>query len=235
MKRLLLGLVVLLAAPLMAASAKKATPVRRSTPVNWLNVVAPTPEGGMRMGNPNAAVKLVEYGSRACPYCARFDVEGVPALKANYIATGKVSYEFRDFPIHGALDLAPILLGRCVGPARFFPVLDQMFANQPTLLAREAEVSARVRARTGATPNQVAVAYAEGLGYIAFMKAHGLPEPKARACLNDRRGIDRIVAMTRAATTKYNVDSTPTFLINGKPAGVSDWGSLEPLLRAAGA
>ncbi|MES2096092.1 MAG: thioredoxin domain-containing protein [Pseudomonadota bacterium] len=235
MKRLLLGLAVLLAAPVMAAPAKKAAPVRRSAPVTWINVVAPTPAGGMRMGNPSAPVKLVEYGSRACPYCARFGAEGVPALKAGYIATGKVSYEFRDFPVHGPLDLGPILLGWCVSPARFFTILDQMFANQPTLLAREAEVSAKVQARTGATPNQVAIAYAEGLGYIAFMKARGLPEPKARACLADRRGIDRIVAMTRAATTKYNVGSTPTFLINGNPTGASDWASLEPLLRAAGA
>lgn len=235
MKRLLLGLIILLAAPVMAAPAKKAAPVRRATPVNWVNVVVPTPAGGMRMGNPNAPVKLVEYGSRACPYCARFAAEGVPALKASYIATGKVSYEFRDFPVHGALDLGPILLGWCVSPARFFPVLEQMFANQPTLLAREAEVSAKVQVRTGATPNQVAVAYAEGLGYIGFMKARGLPEPKARACLNDRRGIDRIVAMTRTATTKYQVGSTPTFLINDNPTGASDWANLEPLLRAAGA
>lgn len=236
MIRILIGLALLFGAPGMAATSKKGPPARpRATAVRWVNVVAPTPEGGMRMGNPAAPVKLIEYGSRACPFCARFHAEAMPTLKASYIASGKVSYEFRDFPVHGSLDLAPILLGWCVAPAHFFPVLDAMFEAQPAVLDREGAATAAVRARPSATPNQVAVAYAEGLGYLDLMKARGLSEAKARACLNDRRGIARIVAVTKAATAKFNVAGTPTFIVNGKPIGVSDWAGLEPVLRAAGA
>ena len=35
------------------------------------------------MGNPDAKVKLVEYGSLTCPHCKAFDDEGVPTLGSN--------------------------------------------------------------------------------------------------------------------------------------------------------
>ena len=47
---------------------------------NWTMVVNATPAGGFMMGNPNAKVKLVEYGSLTCPHCKAFDDEGVPTL-----------------------------------------------------------------------------------------------------------------------------------------------------------
>jgi protein-disulfide isomerase len=47
---------------------------------DWTQVVTQTPEGGMLMGNPNAKVKLVEYGSLTCPHCREFDETGVAPL-----------------------------------------------------------------------------------------------------------------------------------------------------------
>ena len=203
----------------------------------WVDTVVKTPEGGFRMGNPDAPLKIVEYGSRACPYCALFDTEGFEPLKADYIATGKVSYEFREYPVHGPLDFAPILLGQCTGDtATFFPILDQMFKNQETLLKDEQEVAAKVQAMGNATPNQVAVAFAEGLGYIDFMKQRGLPEDKARACLNDPAGIKKIVDSTQVANDKYQITGTPTFILNDvKLDGVDRWEKLKAILVQRGA
>ena len=224
-----------------SAAAKKPVTARRAparapVKVNWVNVVAGTADGGMRMGNPNAAVKLVEYGSRTCPHCAKFDAEGLPALKAGPIASGKLSYEFRDYPVHGALDLGPILLGRCVSPAQFFPLLDAMFANQKTLLASADAAATKAQAIPNATPNQVAASFATDLGYVDFVKRRGVAAARAQACLADRAGVNRIVAMTDAAEKRYSVNSTPTFVINGTKAdNVFDWAALQPLLAAAGA
>ena len=44
----------------------------------WADVVNATSSGGFVMGNPNAKVKLVEYGSLTCPHCKAFDDEGGP-------------------------------------------------------------------------------------------------------------------------------------------------------------
>jgi protein-disulfide isomerase len=203
----------------------------------WTDMVVATPDGGYQMGNPAAPLKLIEYGSRACPFCAKFDGEGFPALKAKYVATGKASYEFRDYPVHGALDIAPILLGRCItSPATFFPLLDQMFANQAALIAKGQEVDARIKATmANASPNDVALAFAEGLGYLEFVKARGVPEDKARACLADKAGIDAIGKRYEAANTNYQISGTPTFILNGAviPGNV-DWPQLDAALTAAG-
>jgi len=215
--------------------AKKAA-ARAPAKVNWLNVVALTPDGGMRMGNPNAKVKLIEYGSRTCPHCALFDKEGLPVLKAGPIAAGTLSYEFRDYPVHGALDLGPILLGRCASPAQFFPLLDAMFANQEALLAKTEAAGAKLKAMTNPTPNQIAASVATDLGYVDLAKRRGMTPARAQACLADRAGVDRVVAMTDAAEKQYSVNGTPTFIINGtKAENVYDWAKLQPLLAAAGA
>src|SRR5919112_6429232 len=62
---------------------------------DWSQVVNPTSANGFVMGNPNAKVKLVEYGSLTCPHCAEFDEKAVPALIDKYVKSGQVSWEFR--------------------------------------------------------------------------------------------------------------------------------------------
>lgn len=204
---------------------------------NWVETVVKTPEGGFRMGNPDAPLKIVEFGSRLCPACKALNDDGLETLKADYVATGKVSYEFREFPVHGPLDFASILLGQCTGdPATFFPILDQMFKNQETILTNAQAVGTKLQATPNATPNQVAVAFGEGLGLIDFMKQRGLPEDKARACLNDPAGIKRIVDGAQAANEKFQIQGTPTLILNGvKLENVGDWKGLQAALAQRGA
>jgi len=242
MIRSLIVLALIAGLPLAAGAATKA-PVKKAVAakrapakVNWINVVAATPEGGMRMGNPNAKVKLIEYGSRTCPHCALFDKEGLPALKTGPIAAGKLSYEFRDFPVHGALDLGPILLGRCVSPGQFFPLLDAMFAGQQALLAKAEATETKLKTMTNPSPNQIATIVANDLGYVALATRRGMAPARAKACLADRVALNRVVAMTDTAEKQYGVSGTPTFIINGTKAdNVYDWANLQPLLAAAGA
>lgn len=219
-----------------AAHAAPPRKVAAHTPVarDWTRTIVATPEGGVRMGNPAAKVAVIEYGSRTCPHCAHFAAEGLPALKAGYIAGGKVSYEFRDFPVHDALDFGPILLGRCSGVARFFPLLDGMMAAQPKLLGNAEAVINELQGKlAAASPNAIVAGYADGLGYTAFVEQRGVSAVRARACLADRKALDAVVARTNAAQRDWKISSTPTFIVNGKPAAGNEWSTLEPLLRAA--
>jgi protein-disulfide isomerase len=205
---------------------------------NWLTTVVATPEGGYRQGNPNAAVKLVEYGSRTCPTCGRFAEEGIKPLRDQYIATGKVSYEYRDYLVHGAPDLALALLNQCVGTQRFFPVLDAIYVNQPKfeekLIALE-KTPATLEAWQKLPPPQMATRFAENMGMIGFLKTQGLPEAKARQCLADPKGIARIAKTQADGASLYKVDGTPSFFVNGRRVRAFTWPYLEPELRAAGA
>ncbi len=219
-------------------SAPAATVAAVAAPAGkaWTDVVSRTPEGGFRMGNPDAPIKVIEYGSRTCPTCANFDRNGLPPFKAGPITAGKVSYEFRDFPLH-PYDLGPLLLGHCVDDAVLFPMLDQMMLEQQRLLAPLSTLSQDMVAKVQAMdPLQAATFWVETLGYIDFVKQRGLPEAKARACLADKAAVDKVALNLQAADTQYKISGTPTFIINGKVAdGVIDWPGLEKALKAAGA
>lgn len=218
------------------ASAQQA---RKAAKPDWAATVVITPQGGYRQGNPDAAVKLIEYGSRTCPTCGHFAANGVPPLRSDYVATGKVSYEFRDFLIHGAPDLALALLNQCVPQGRFFPVLDAIFANQGAFNARleqlERSQPAQLEAWQNLPPPQAAAHFAEALGMITFMKTQGLAEAKARRCLTDPALINRVAKTNADAVNVHGIDSTPSFLVNGRRVSAYTWERLLPELWANGA
>jgi protein-disulfide isomerase len=204
---------------------------------NWTETVVKTPEGGYRMGNPDAAIKVVEYGSRTCPTCGAFGQTGQKPLTDNYVSTGKVSYEFRDYLVHGAPDFAPSLLGRCVGTATFFPLLEAMYLAQPQFEAKLADQAATNALQTrlqGKTPNEIAAAWGDYLGYVDFVKQRGIPEAKARACIADKAALDEIIAMMSKGDGAA-VTGTPTFIINGAKVDGVSWPDVEAALKRAGA
>ncbi|TGX41648.1 protein-disulfide isomerase [Sphingomonas naasensis] len=216
-----------------------ATPVAKATPPagkQWVDVVAKTPEGGFRQGNPDAPIKLVEYGSRTCPTCGRFALEGVEPLRAQFISTGQVSYEFRDFPLHGAPDFALALLNQCVGVDAFFPMLDRMFANQGNFLDKQQKVpEATLQQIQGMAPQQAAIAFADAVGMVDFVKQNGLPEAKARQCLADQATLKAIGDVYADGANNRGVTGTPSFFVNGNAVDGPSWKDVETALRAAGA
>ena len=128
----LAGAVVALAALALFGSAPGGA--RIAPAVNWTRTVVATPEGGFRMGNPNAKVKLVEYGSLACPHCRHFEQTGYKPLVQTYVRTGRVSYEFRNLLLN-APDLAVSLLtpserNAAAARSRMDGYLDQIAACQ---------------------------------------------------------------------------------------------------------
>jgi protein-disulfide isomerase len=221
------------------ASSTAVAPAPAPTGQAWIDVVAKTPQGGYVQGNPNAPIKLIEYGSRNCPVCGRFAAEGMEPLRAKYVSTGKVSYEFRDFLVHGASDFAAALLNQCVPTEAFFTVLDQLFANQArfeerlmTLQRSNPQVLQQLQSMP---PAQAAAGFAEVMGYVEFIKQQGVPEAKARTCLADQKAGETIAKMNADAVNQ-NLPGTPTFLINGRVVpNTASWGALEPALQAAGA
>ncbi len=217
-------------------SSAPAAPVEGAKPPagqQWSQVVSETPEGGYRMGNPDAPVKLLEYGSRTCPACGAFAREGFEPL-TKLVETGKVSFEFRDFLIHGAPDVASAVLGRCAGTGAFFPLLEQMYANQAATLDKLQAAPPELQARLqNMAPAQQVAAIAEQAGYIDFVKQRGIPEDKARQCLADMNTVQKLVGVTEKAT---EVQGTPTFIVNGeKVEGVVRWTDLEAELKKRGA
>lgn len=50
------------------------------------------------LGNPNAPVTMIEYGSYLCGHCIDFSKNIFPKINENYIQTNKVKFIYRSFP-----------------------------------------------------------------------------------------------------------------------------------------
>src|SRR4051812_28616632 len=228
-----------MAVPLLLAAALVPPPVATSAAAgkvaakqDWSRVVAITPEGGFRMGNPAAPVKLVEYGSLACPHCRHFEETGYRPLVQSYVRTGRVSYEFRNLLINGP-DISVSLLTRCSGTGKFFPMSQYVFATQPDWMKKIEDMSAADKAALDPlTDQQRVIRYAEIAGMAPMAARFGVTPARARQCLADPQGMKRLLDMTQAGMSA-GVEHTPTFLINGKMIDAATWEGLEPQLKSA--
>jgi protein-disulfide isomerase len=202
---------------------------------NWTMVVNATPAGGFMMGNPNAKVKLVEYGSLTCPHCKAFDDEGVPTLIGKYVKSGQVSWEFRNY-VRDPFDLTASLIARCNGAKSFFPLMRALYDNQMGWVGKiQATPQAQLESLQNLPPTKEFVQAAKFAGLQDFAAARGVPVAKSNQCLGNENSINQLVQMTSDATNQFpNFPGTPTFVINGKMVeNTATWALLEPQLKKA--
>ena len=223
-RRALVALLALALLPLAQATAKPA-PAR-----DWSKAFSVSSAGGFVMGNPKAKLKLVEYGSLTCPHCRHFAQDAVKPFVAQYVRTGRVSWEFRPMVLN-ATDLGATLVARCGGPSRFFPIAETLYATQPAWTAKTESVT---QEQLEAIPEKlVGLRMAERAGIIPVARANGIPVARARACLTDEAAQTRITQIYQGAIDA-GVPGTPYFLINGNHAPIWDWKTLQQELRKAG-
>ena len=88
-------------------------------------------------GNPNAAVKIVEYSDTECPFCKRFH-ETMKQVMDEYGKNGKVAWIYRHFPldqIHPKADKEAEALecaGELGGTNKFWEYADRLFEVTPS-------------------------------------------------------------------------------------------------------
>ena len=206
---------------------------------DWSSVVTKTEAGGFMMGNPNAKVRLIEYGSMTCPHCARFEAAAADPLANTYVKGGNVSFEFRNF-VRDPFDVTASLITRCGDPKSFFPLTKAMYASQQDWIQKlQAMSPEQQQALTTMPPAQEFKAIADAAGFPQWAAMRGIPAAKANACLADQGAVDQLVQMNNDAVQQYNIPGTPTFVMNGKlvdVGGVSEdkvWPALEAKIKAA--
>jgi protein-disulfide isomerase len=205
---------------------------------DWSQLVTQTTEGGFLKGNPNAKVKVVEFSSMTCPACAAFATDDEPKLTEQYVKTGNVSFELRNF-VRDPLDIAMALVARCAGATpQFFALTNGMFTEQKSFFDRiQAVPQDQLAGLQSLTPAQQFAKYAQLAGVQEWAAQRGLPSGKTSQCLANQAEIDRIVQMNSDASSSYDIPGTPTFLVNNevvKPQpGQTNWVSLEGAIKAA--
>jgi protein-disulfide isomerase len=164
----------------------------------------------MVLGKADAPITIVEYASLTCPHCAAFHAEVLPALKTEYIDTGKAKLIFRDFPLD-QLAFAGAVLARCGGPEKYYTFLNVLFAQQ--------------RQWAGSQDPKGALVQIGRLG--------GVSSDQFEKCLQDKPMGDYILNSRLEGNQKHGVNSTPTLIINGKAeSGVPSIADLRKKLDA---
>jgi protein-disulfide isomerase len=150
---------------------------------------------GYTMGSDSAAIEITEYSDFECPFCASFATVQMPVIREQLIATGKVRWRYRDFPLPThAYSRYAALAAQCAGEqGKFWEMHDQLFTNHQW-------------AQTGKNPR--------GL-FRDFARSIGLDLDKYDACMDGQRYAGRIQASVQEGEAR-GVKGTPSFYVNGR-------------------
>jgi protein-disulfide isomerase len=160
------------------------------------------------MGKADAPITVIEYSSLTCPHCADFQKETFPKLKAEWIDTGKVKFIHRDFPLD-QVALAAAMVSECAGD-RYFTFIDTFFASQGTW-ARSSDPLVAIK---------------------GIARLGGMSEAQVTSCLQNQALMSEISARKQDGVERYKIESTPSFVINGKmTAGALPYDDLVKLLK----
>jgi len=191
---LLLGALALAGIAALVYQVKK--PKGVSIPAN-VTVLAADTAGfrGYLVGADSAAVEVSEYADYQCPACQSFETIQFPAVREQLIATGKVRWRYRDFPL-------------------------EMHPN-----ARVAAHAAACAADQGKYWEMHAAIYDRQMEWADSRSASSLLSQLAGTLGMDRGGFDACMSSAKYAGriqasleegTRLGVGSTPTFLIAGR-------------------
>lgn len=150
------------------------------------------------LGKPDAPVKVYEYASMTCGHCANFSKNTFPAIKEKYIDTGKVYWTMREFPLD-PLAAAAFMLARCAGDDRYYTMMDVLFEQQETWAFQRGEQAIAA--------------------LLQISRQAGMSQEQFDKCLNDKEAFQSVNTAREIAGTKFKVNGTPTFFINGVRKG----------------
>ncbi|MEH6520803.1 DsbA family protein [Sulfitobacter sp.] len=167
----------------------------------------------MIIGDPDAKVEIIEYASFTCPHCAAFHQTVFKQLKSEYIDTGKIKFVYREV-FFDRFGLWASLIARCGGEDKFFGISDLLY-NEQAKWTRAGDPAAIV----------------EELRKIGRLA--GLDNETLEACLQDSDQAQAMVAWYQKNAEADNVDSTPSFIINGKKHSNMNFADMKKIIDDA--
>jgi protein-disulfide isomerase len=171
------------------------------------------PYGERGLGSPTAPVTVHEYFSLTCTHCAHFATDTMPQVKSDFIDTGKVRLVYHDFPLD-QVALKAAQVARYLPPAFYYPFIEALFANQGDWAFQ---------------PNED---YHASIFKYAVLA--GLDQATYETAYNDAKLGQFILDAQTAAEKQYNINATPTFIINDKVhAGALEYADFAALVTQA--
>ncbi|ATG48221.1 thiol-disulfide oxidoreductase [Celeribacter ethanolicus] len=167
----------------------------------------------LTLGDKDAPVEMIEYASYTCPHCATFHKTVFEPLKKEYIDTGKVRFVYREV-YFDKFGLWASMVARCGGEMRYFGVQKMLYDEQSDWIAG------------GRDTMQIV----ENLRKIG--KRAGLTDENLDACLNDGDMAEKLYAKFTAEMEEYDIDATPSLVIDGEKHSNMSYADLKKILDA---
>ena len=145
-------------------------------------------------GQDDAKITIIAYESLTCSHCADFHNNIYPLLKKEFIDTGLVKIEFRHFPLD-IIALNASKISQCKQD-QSLEVMMSLYSDQ----------QAWIKGKTIEEAN-------ENLEKFVANKNFNLDFEK---CISDKKIEDFVLNDRIEGTKKFEINSTPTIIINGK-------------------
>ena len=143
------------------------------------------------LGPADAKVVVQEWFSLTCTHCARFSQTAFAEVKSKLIDTGRIRYEYHDFPLD-QVALTAAMVSRALPAERYEPFVQALFASQDHWAFSQS-----------ADP-QVELAKMAALA--------GMSHDVFQQTINDQGLRQAILDEQNAGQAKYKIDSTPSFI-----------------------
>ena len=145
-------------------------------------------------GQDDAKITIIAYESLTCSHCADFHNNIYPLLKKEFIDTGLVKIEFRHFPLD-IVALNASKISQCKQD-QSLEIMMSLYSDQ----------QAWIKGKTIEEAN-------ENLKKFVVNKNFNLNFEK---CISDKKIEDFVLNDRIEGTKKFEINSTPTIIINGK-------------------
>lgn len=168
-------------------------------------------KGDWIQGNPDSKVTVTEYASLSCPHCAVFNQTVFPQIEKKYIATNKIKFIYRDYPLN-APALRAGMVAHCTLEDKRVDMINKLYKTQEKwAFSKDFEI------------NLQAVALEQGMTKKAF-----------KNCLADKKIEEMVVKSRMDGTQELAVAGTPTVFINSERYnGVPDAAGLSAAIDKA--
>ncbi|MBL4802498.1 MAG: DsbA family protein [Emcibacter sp.] len=172
------------------------------------------------IGDKDAPVEIIEYAAISCSHCADFHEDVYPELKKKYLDTGKAKLVYRNFIFNNPFDVFAASISRCVPEEKFLSTLETYFQYQNVW--NNLPELRRILEEDG---KENALKYAQD-EVIKIGKLAGVSEAQAAKCFDNEAVTKYLFKIRQEAVVKYEVESTPTLIVNGKKLDNNDMASL---------
>ena len=160
------------------------------------------------LGQDSAPVKIKIFSSFTCPHCSKFHFDVVPKIKKEFIDKGKVQIIFIDFPLDQAAFNASKLL-HCLDKKKQINYLDVIYENQN-------------KWTSGSTIKDI------NKNLKKIVENLGMNSDRFDRCLINEKISDKILNNRIDAHKRYEIDATPTVVINEKKlSGSADFKNIK--------